>query len=237
VLSGKERRAGTPWALLGACALSACATAGGGDGSDGGPGGSVGSGARPAGAASPGGSAGAGAAGGADSSGGGGDAATDGGTPASSGAATHGGAEAGAPDDRPFADVTAVVARATDGGFTFSVSVMSADIDCTQYADFWEVVTEDGTLRYRRILEHSHTDENGTTDADAPGNTFTREGGPVPVAGDEVVVVRAHLSNGGYHGRVMRGSALAGFLPAPDVGDDFAPELQTADPQPAECLF
>jgi hypothetical protein len=113
----------------------------------------------------------------------------------------------------------------------FAVSVMSADIDCTQYADFWEVVAEDGTLRYRRILEHSHTDENGTTDAGAPGNTFTREGGPVPVAGDEVVVVRAHLSNGGYHGRAMRGSALAGFLPAPDVGDDFAPELEAIDPQ------
>jgi len=226
----------TPWVLVGVCALNACTTAAGGATASG-PGGSGGTSVRPAGAAAPGGDTGAGAISGAEPFGDGGDAAPGGREPASSGAANGGGDGTGAPADLPFADVTAVVARATEGGYVFAVSVMSADIDCTQYADFWEVVAEDGTLRYRRILEHSHTDENGTTDAGAPGNTFTREGGPVPVAGDEVVVVRAHLSNGGYHGRAMRGSALAGFLPAPDVGDDFAPELEAIDPQPGECLF
>ena len=124
----------------------------------------------------------------------------------------------------------------TPGDYTFDVSVESADIDCDQYADWWEVLSEDGSLVYRRILTHPHTDENGTSDPDAPGNTFTRSGGPVQISADEVVIVRAHMSNEGYNGMVMRGSVAEGFVAAPDIGSDFAAEVQTDDPQPGECM-
>jgi hypothetical protein len=124
-----------------------------------------------------------------------------------------------------------------DGAYTFSVSIESADIDCSQFADFWEVLGEDGSLLYRRILEHSHTDENGTTDPDAPGNTFTRSGGPVAVEATRVVVVRAHMSPGGYNGRAMRGSAQAGFTHAPEIDSNFAPGVETLPPLPEGCLF
>jgi hypothetical protein len=117
------------------------------------------------------------------------------------------------------------------------VSVESADIDCNQYADWWEVLSEDGALLYRRILQHCHTDENGSSDPDAPGNTFTRDGGPVAIAEDAVVIVRAHMSNAGYNGTVMRGSVASGFALAPDIGPDFAAEAETAAPQPTQCLF
>ncbi len=137
----------------------------------------------------------------------------------------------------PYANVTAVIASGSDGNYTFNVTIESADIDCSQFADWWEVLGEDGSLVYRRILEHSHTDANGTSDADMPGNTFTRSGGPVPAAADDSVLVRAHMSVGGYNGQVMRGSATNGFVPAPDITADFAADADTASPQPTGCEF
>jgi hypothetical protein len=139
--------------------------------------------------------------------------------------------------DEPYANVTAVSVTGSAQSYTFNVSVESADVDCTQYADWWEVLREDGSLVYRRILEHSHTDENGTSDPDAPGNTFTRSGGPVDVAENETVVVVAHMSVGGYDGMVMRGSVLEGFATAPDMDAEFAAGVENDEPQPAGCLF
>lgn len=68
-----------------------------------------------------------------------------------------------------YANVTAVLTSGSDGCYTFSVSVESSDLDCSQYANWWEVVATDGCLVYRKILDHSHTDQNGTTDTGAPG--------------------------------------------------------------------
>jgi len=145
---------------------------------------------------------------------------------------------AGAPSDLPYANVVAVVASGSEGGYTLNVSVESSDVDCSQFADWWEVVSEDGALLYRRILDHSHTDENGTSDADAPGNTFTRGGGPVDLSADDVVIVRAHMSSlDEYNGAAMRGSIAAGFETALDLDPDFAADLENADPQPEGCLF
>lgn len=144
---------------------------------------------------------------------------------------------AGANDSVTYANVVAVTATGSDGAYTFSVSVESSDVDCTEFANWWEVLTEDGALSYRRILEHSHTDANGTSDADAPGNTFTRAGGPVAVAADTVVVVRAHLSTGGYNGSAMRGSVTAGFAQADDIDGNFAADVEGAAPQPTGCEF
>jgi hypothetical protein len=151
-----------------------------------------------------------------------------------SGAAGEGGSESAA---KPYANVVAVATSGSDGEYTFNVSIESADIDCTQFADWWEVLSEDGTLLYRRILEHSHTDANATTDSGAPGNTFTRSGGPVPVDAGEVVLVRAHMSRGGYEGVVMRGSASDGFANAPEIHADFAAGVEDDAPQPTGCAF
>jgi hypothetical protein len=160
------------------------------------------------------------------------------GTDATGGTGAVGGdGGSGATGERPYANVVGVAVTGEEGAYSFAVTVESADIDCTQYADWWEVLTDSGTLIYRRILEHSHTDENGTTDADAPGNTFTRSGGPVDVAGDEVVVVRAHMSNEGYNGAAFSGTAGDGFVEAVDIDSDFAPEVESEEPLPTECLF
>ncbi len=150
---------------------------------------------------------------------------------------TSNGDAAGAPAGPPYANVTAVAASGDAGAYTFNVTVESADIDCSQYADWWEVLTTDGALVYRRILDHSHTDANGTSDPNAPGNTFTRDGGPVSVEENDVVLVRAHMSVGGYNGAVMRGSVGDGFTQAPDIGSDFATNVETEDPLPTGCQF
>jgi hypothetical protein len=147
-----------------------------------------------------------------------------------------------APVDPPYANVTAVSASGSDGMYTLSVSVESSDVDCTQYTDWWEVVNDAGELLYRRILTHSHTEENGTTDPDAPGNTFTRSGGPVAVTGEQALIVRAHINSSatsftGYNGKVMSGSVSSGFFQAPDLGPDFAPQVETESPQPDGCSF
>jgi hypothetical protein len=166
-------------------------------------------------------------------SGAGGSAGTDNGA---AGASDDG--DAGAPGEtEPYADVTGVTTSGSDGAYTFNVSIESSDIDCTEFANWWEVLAEDGSLLYRRILEHSHTDENGTSDANAPGNTFTRDGGPVVIAAGDTVLVRAHMSTGGYRGMVMRGSVTGGFADALDIGGDFAAEVESEAPQPTGCEF
>jgi hypothetical protein len=156
------------------------------------------------------------------------------------GAAGEGGAGNGTSSssmNAPYANVVEVTTSGSEGAYTFNVSIESADIDCTQFANWWEVLGEDGTLLYRRILEHSHTDENGTSDSGKPGNTFTRSGGPVAIDSGEVVLVRAHPSTGGYNGVVMRGSAADGFAEAPDISADFAANVEGEAPQPGDCAF
>jgi len=138
----------------------------------------------------------------------------------------------------PYANVVAVEVSGSDGSYTFNVSIESSDVGCTQYTDWWEVLSQDGELLYRRILTHSHTNDNGTTDdPTTPDNTFTRSGGPVEVSADEVVIVRAHNNIVGYNGMAMVGSPSAGFSDAPDIGSDFAADVEDDDPQVDSCAF
>lgn len=137
----------------------------------------------------------------------------------------------------PFADVTRVLVSGDAQGYTFDVSVMSSDLDCSHYVNYWEVLTDSGELLYRRGINHSHTDENGTSDSGAPGNTFTRSGGPVPAEPTQTVLVRAHLFPFGYVGQVLRGTPAGAFSVAFDLPDGFAAALEDAPPEPPPCQF
>jgi len=129
-------------------------------------------------------------------------------------------------DGDPRADVTGVAANGSAGSYTFSVTLFSPDTGCEQYADWWEVLDRDGALLYRRILGHSHVDEQ----------PFTRSGGPVDVAADQVVFVRAHLAPSGYGGDVFTGTPDGGFALAEQV-PTIDPAIETAQPQPDGCAF
>lgn len=124
------------------------------------------------------------------------------------------------------ADVIAVQASGQPGAYQFKVTVRSPDLGCKQYADWWEVVSEDGKLLYRRVLLHSHVDEQ----------PFTRSGGPVPILQDTVVWVRAHMNIGSYAGAALKGSVKSGFKQAvPETG--FAADLAKLPPLPNGCDF
>ncbi|MGB7086535.1 MAG: hypothetical protein WBD47_13350 [Phormidesmis sp.] len=122
--------------------------------------------------------------------------------------------------------VMAVEATPSDAGYRFAVTVESDETGCDRYANWWEIITPDGELLYRRILAHSHVDEQ----------PFTRSGGPVEVAGDQDVIVRSHMNTTGYSTQAMQGTANAG-LAATTLPADFAPELAAAGPQPSGCAF
>jgi hypothetical protein len=124
------------------------------------------------------------------------------------------------------ANVVSVSATGEPGAYEFTVGVLSHDSGCDAYADWWEVVGEDGTLIFRRILEHSHPREQ----------PFRRSGAPVAVQPDTVVWVRAHMAPGGYDGDVLRGTVAGGFTAA-DPPAGFAAGLETQAPLPTGCAF
>ena len=124
------------------------------------------------------------------------------------------------------ADVTAVAVAGGVGAYTFSVTVSSPDTGCETYADWWEVLDEEGALLYRRVLLHSHVNEQ----------PFTRSGGSVDIAADQTVWVRAHMHPQGYGGVAFRGSVDGGFaasVPPSGLGDG----AETLGPLPEGCAF
>ena len=133
------------------------------------------------------------------------------------------GAQSSSGADRDAA-VTAVQADRAANAYTFSVTIRSNDTGCDHYADWWEVMSEDGKLLYRRVLLHDHADEQ----------PFTRDGGPVPVDASRMVVVRAHVHPTGYSGKAMRGSVDGGFKSV-TLPPGYAAELAKEAPQPPPC--
>ena len=124
------------------------------------------------------------------------------------------------------ARVVSVTTSGSENNYTFSVGISSPDTGCDQYADWWEVVTENGTLLYRRILAHSHVDEQ----------PFIRSGGTVAINASDIVIIRAHMNTSGYGTDIYKGSINTGFT-SDGVDDDFAQNLETVDPLPGGCAF
>jgi len=125
-----------------------------------------------------------------------------------------------------FADVTGVTVSGDEQAYTFSVTISSPDTGCGQYADWWEVITGDGDLIYRRILLHSHVNEQ----------PFTRSGGPVEISAGQTVTVRGHMNNNGYGGLVFQGSVTEGFAQT-ELPKDFAAGLAETPPLPDGCAL
>jgi len=128
-------------------------------------------------------------------------------------------------DPGEFADVLKVVVLGNEGEYDFHVTVSSPDTGCEKYADFWEVVSKEGELIYRRILTHSHVNEQ----------PFTRSGGPVPILSDQLVWVRAHINTAGYGGNAYLGAPTDGFIRT-EMPEGFAAGLIVQGPKPT-CAF
>ena len=124
------------------------------------------------------------------------------------------------------ANVVSVAVNGQSNQYQFSVGVSSPDTGCEQYADWWEVLSEDGELIYRRILLHSHVNEQ----------PFTRSGGPVDIGPNTTVFIRAHMNISGYGGVIMGGSVESGFHIV-EISPDFSPEIENTPPLPDGCNF
>ena len=128
--------------------------------------------------------------------------------------------------DPSYANVIAVKTSGSERSYTFSVTISSPDMGCDQYADWWEVIDETEGLIYRRILAHSHTNEQ----------PFTRQGGTVTIESDENVWIRAHMNNFGYGGSTYYGNVKEGF-DSREMPDGFGQEIEKESPQPSGCAF
>ncbi len=124
------------------------------------------------------------------------------------------------------AEVMQVVAKEQNQSYWFEVTIKSPDEGCDQYADWWEIIDEQENMLYRRILMHSHVSEQ----------PFTRSGGPLKLAPDKVIIIRAHMNNLGYGENVMKGSIKNGFKSA-SISGNFAKHLASTEPLPPECRF
>ncbi len=111
--------------------------------------------------------------------------------------------------------------------YTLSVTIESPDTGCDQYANWWEVITPEGELVYRRILGHSHVNEQ----------PFTRSGGPVQVGPTDTIIVRAHMNNLSYGTQVFKGIVLNDGLVQDSLAADFAIGLEEQEPLPGDCPF
>ena len=124
------------------------------------------------------------------------------------------------------ADVQDVTVRGKSGVYTFAVTLKSTETGCKQYADWWEVLSEEGELLYRRILVHSHPDTQ----------PFTRSGGKVAIKSSDVVYVRGHMNKVGYVGTVFKGSVKEGFHMVTKV-PNFDKNVEKQKPLPNGCAF
>lgn len=124
------------------------------------------------------------------------------------------------------AEVTDISVAGAENQYTFSITISSPDLGCQQYADWWEVIDLNGNLIYRRILSHSHKNEQ----------PFTRTGGPIAISSTEVVYIRAHMNTTSYGNKVFKGSVSDGFT-QDNLDVVFAQGLEELPPLPAKCDF
>ena len=123
------------------------------------------------------------------------------------------------------ADVIKVTVTGKDA-YRFNVTLASDETGCQQYADWWEVLDNQGTLLYRRILFHSHPDDQ----------PFTRSGGSISLEPGQKVYVRGHMNKLGYVGDVFVGSVSSGFKKAEEL-PSFPEALEKQAPLPDGCAF
>ena len=130
-----------------------------------------------------------------------------------------------AQQNNSIAKVTDVEVAGEANNYTFAVTVSSPDTGCDRYADWWEVITPEGELIYRRVLLHTHVDEQ----------PFERTGGTVAISPEREVIVRVHMSDG-YSNLAQQGTVASGFNEV-TLPEGFAKDLATIEPLPENCAY
>lgn len=129
-------------------------------------------------------------------------------------------------ENSTIAQVLKVEPTGEPNNYTFAVTVTSPDTGCDRYADWWEVITPEGELVYRRVLLHSHVTEQ----------PFRRTGRTVKIPPQQKVIVRVHMFPDGYSSMAQEGTVKSGFS-AVTLPSKFADSLATVEPLPKNCAF
>ncbi|MDF4204965.1 hypothetical protein PXD56_18500 [Maribacter sp. SA7] len=124
------------------------------------------------------------------------------------------------------AQVTEVSISGEPNAYTFNTTISSPDTGCDQYADWWEIIDLEGNLIYRRILTHSHVDEQ----------PFTRSGSNIPLYSTTEVYIRVHMNTTSYSNAVLKGSIDTGFS-SNELDAEFAKDLENVEPLPNGYAF
>ncbi|VXB13596.1 hypothetical protein [Maribacter litoralis] len=124
------------------------------------------------------------------------------------------------------AKITDVSFSGEPNAYTISTTISSPDTGCDQYADWWEILDLEGNLIYRRILTHSHVEEQ----------PFTRSGSKITLASSTEVYIRVHMNTTGYSSAVQKGTIETGFSAA-ELSATFANDLENQQPLPTGCAF
>ncbi len=122
--------------------------------------------------------------------------------------------------------VQKLITTGNENNYTFTVTLKSPDTGCDQYADWWEVIDLEGNLIYRRILAHSHVNEQ----------PFTRSGGKVAIAATTEVIIRGHMNSSGYLPQILKGTITDGFTEEVFDTEKFA-STATKGNLPDACAF
>ncbi|NOQ76263.1 MAG: hypothetical protein GQ475_00445 [Methylococcaceae bacterium] len=111
-----------------------------------------------------------------------------------------------------------------DSSLLIYATIKSSDKDCEHYVNWWEAVSEDGQLLYRRILRHPHSNEQ----------PFNRGGSTDTIKKETIFYVRAHIHPYGYSNKGMKGSVKSGFKPV-IIPEGFAAALASSTDIPGPC--
>ena len=125
------------------------------------------------------------------------------------------------------ANVEAVNVVKNSDRYSFSVKLHSTETGCKQYANWWEVLNSKGELLYRRILFHSHPNDQ----------PFIRSGGSIKLDKNETIYIRAHMNNVGYVGDIFVGTVVSGFKKAIKLPTFDNKKLESTKPLPDGCAF
>ena len=114
--------------------------------------------------------------------------------------------------------------------YTFTVSIYSQDKGCNYYADWWEILSEEGKLLTRQVFSKTHVHEQ----------PFLSSSNPVKISPEQVVIVRAHMHTNdedktGYEAKqAWKGSVKRGFKFI-RLSKNFAAKVVEKKPQPPKC--
>jgi hypothetical protein len=131
--------------------------------------------------------------------------------------------------------------------YTLTVKIQSPDESCQKYADWWEILTPEGKLIDRQLLQAPHRDEQPFLDSLEK----------VSIEADQAVIIRAHfegeyvsgndpleddrfgqgyISKSGYTDQALQGSINEGFEVV-RISENFANWLEQQEPlpEPNDC--